>query len=126
MTSHVFFVRQEEDLIFLGWEDFVYQTRAACLEFFFLTLPVQDGVEKLLWHSALSWQFHSYLLILSGKYSFVEILEEVMSTSPQVRMTKYPQAAVLCFSFSVSASGLAKHCRRHNGPDGCLVLKFKF
>ena len=118
MTSHIFFVRQEEDLIFLGWEDFVYQTRAACLEFFFLTLPVQDGVEKLLWHSALSWQFHSYLLILSGKYSFVEILEEVKSTSPRVQMTKYPQAAVLCFSFSVSASGLAKHCQRHNGPDG--------
>ena len=64
MTSHVFFVRQEEDLIFVGvgWEDFVLQnTLAACLEFLFLTLPVKDGVEKLLWHFPLAWQFHSYL-----------------------------------------------------------------
>ena len=48
-----------------------------------------------------------------------------MSASPQVRVTKYPQAAFPCFSFSASASGIAKHCQRHHGPDGCVVLKFK-
>ena len=32
-----------------------------------------------------------------------------MSTSPQVRLTKYPQVALPFISFSVSASGLAKN-----------------
>ena len=38
-----------------------------------------------------------------------EMLDEVMSTSPQVRLTKYPQVALPFISFSVSASGLAKN-----------------
>ena len=32
-----------------------------------------------------------------------------MSTSPQARLTKYPQVALPFISFSVSASGLAKN-----------------
>ena len=37
------------------------------------------------------------------------MLDEVMSTSPQVQLTKYPQVALPFISFSVSASGLAKN-----------------
>ena len=38
-----------------------------------------------------------------------ETVEEIMSTSPQARLTKYPQVALPFISFSVSASGLAKN-----------------
>ena len=55
---------QEEDLIFIGveLEDNFYEAQfKLAWNSFFLALTVKDGVERQLWHLALTWQFHGFL-----------------------------------------------------------------